>query len=229
MHVVIMGCGRVGSTLARSLEDRNHTVSHHRQQPRCLPAARARRSTGTKVTGLRLRPGRARPAAGIERPPAPSPRSAAATTPTSSRRGWRARAFGIEQRRGADLRPRPGRGLPAAAASPTVATVRWTADQVHAPAAARPAPEPELARPVGHRSAIDQVADAPSRWVGQRSRDVPGAVEQPRRLRSTRLGEGHAARPGGRCCRTGDVLHLVMARRRRPSGDLRRPSRTAGA
>ena len=27
MHVVIMGCGRVGSTLARSLEDRNHTVS----------------------------------------------------------------------------------------------------------------------------------------------------------------------------------------------------------
>src|SRR5215216_1924110 len=27
VHVVIMGCGRVGSTLARSLEDRNHTVS----------------------------------------------------------------------------------------------------------------------------------------------------------------------------------------------------------
>ena len=27
VHVVIMGCGRVGSTLARSLEDRDHTVS----------------------------------------------------------------------------------------------------------------------------------------------------------------------------------------------------------
>src|SRR4249919_1742644 len=27
VHVVIMGCGRVGSALARSLEDRNHTVS----------------------------------------------------------------------------------------------------------------------------------------------------------------------------------------------------------
>jgi Trk K+ transport system NAD-binding subunit len=27
VHVVIMGCGRVGSTLARDLEDRNHTVS----------------------------------------------------------------------------------------------------------------------------------------------------------------------------------------------------------
>src|SRR5204862_6663412 len=27
VHVVIMGCGRVGSTLARSLEDRNHTVA----------------------------------------------------------------------------------------------------------------------------------------------------------------------------------------------------------
>lgn len=27
MHIVIMGCGRVGSSLARSLEARNHTVS----------------------------------------------------------------------------------------------------------------------------------------------------------------------------------------------------------
>src|SRR5688572_28707469 len=27
VRVVIMGCGRVGSTLARSLEDRNHTVA----------------------------------------------------------------------------------------------------------------------------------------------------------------------------------------------------------
>src|SRR5690242_14023449 len=27
VHVVIMGCGRVGSTLARGLEYRNHTVS----------------------------------------------------------------------------------------------------------------------------------------------------------------------------------------------------------
>src|SRR3954451_14215741 len=27
VHVVIMGCGRVGSTLARSLEHRNHSVS----------------------------------------------------------------------------------------------------------------------------------------------------------------------------------------------------------
>ncbi|MCW2710495.1 MAG: TrkA-N domain protein, partial [Marmoricola sp.] len=50
VHVVIMGCGRVGSTLARSLEDRNHTVSVIDSNPdafrRLGPSF-----NGTKVTG----------------------------------------------------------------------------------------------------------------------------------------------------------------------------------
>ena len=50
VHVVIMGCGRVGSTLARSLEDRNHTVSIIDSNPdafrRLGPSF-----NGTKVTG----------------------------------------------------------------------------------------------------------------------------------------------------------------------------------
>src|SRR5690349_19170968 len=33
VHVVIMGCGRVGSTLARSLEDQNPTVSRIDNNP----------------------------------------------------------------------------------------------------------------------------------------------------------------------------------------------------
>ena len=51
VHVVIMGCGRVGSTLARSLEDRNHTVSIIDSDPdafrRLGPAF-----NGDKVTGF---------------------------------------------------------------------------------------------------------------------------------------------------------------------------------
>ena len=33
MHVVIMGCGRVGSTLAHTLEDRGHSVAVIDQNP----------------------------------------------------------------------------------------------------------------------------------------------------------------------------------------------------
>jgi trk system potassium uptake protein TrkA len=51
VHVVIMGCGRVGSTLARSLEDRGHTVSIIDSNPdafrRLGPSF-----NGTKVTGI---------------------------------------------------------------------------------------------------------------------------------------------------------------------------------
>ncbi|HNJ78468.1 MAG TPA: NAD-binding protein, partial [Marmoricola sp.] len=50
MHVVIMGCGRVGSSLAKALEDRNHTISVIDSNPdsfrRLGPAF-----NGTKVTG----------------------------------------------------------------------------------------------------------------------------------------------------------------------------------
>jgi trk system potassium uptake protein TrkA len=51
VHVVIMGCGRVGSTLAHALEDRGHTVSIIDSNPdafrRLGPSF-----NGTKVTGI---------------------------------------------------------------------------------------------------------------------------------------------------------------------------------
>src|SRR3954470_5328789 len=51
VHVVIMGCGRVGSTLAKSLEDREHDVSIIDSNPdafrRLGPSF-----NGTKVTGI---------------------------------------------------------------------------------------------------------------------------------------------------------------------------------
>ena len=51
MHVVIMGCGRVGSTLAGQLEKRNHSVAVIDQNPdafRRLGASYA----GSKITGV---------------------------------------------------------------------------------------------------------------------------------------------------------------------------------
>ena len=50
VHVVIMGCGRVGSTLARSLEDRNHTVSVIDSDPDAFRRL-GPMFNGTKVTG----------------------------------------------------------------------------------------------------------------------------------------------------------------------------------
>ena len=51
VHVVIMGCGRVGSTLAKSLEDRSHDVSVIDSNPdafrRLGPSF-----DGAKVTGI---------------------------------------------------------------------------------------------------------------------------------------------------------------------------------
>jgi trk system potassium uptake protein TrkA len=47
VHVVIMGCGRVGSTLARALEKRQHTVAVIDQN------ADAFRRLGPGFTGVR--------------------------------------------------------------------------------------------------------------------------------------------------------------------------------
>ena len=91
VHVVIMGCGRVGSTLARSLEDRNHTVSVIDSN---ADAFRRLGPTfgGTKVIGIGFDQTCCRRPA--SRRPTPSPPSPAATTPTSSPPGWPARPSG---------------------------------------------------------------------------------------------------------------------------------------
>ncbi len=51
VHFVIMGCGRVGATLARSLEDRGHTVAVIDQNPDAFRRLGAG-FEGTTVTGV---------------------------------------------------------------------------------------------------------------------------------------------------------------------------------
>ncbi len=121
-----MGCGRVGSTLARSLEDRNHTVSIIDSNPdafrRLGPSF-----NGTKVTGYGFDQA-VLTEAGIERADAFAAVSSGDNSNIIAARVAR-ETFGIQQvvARIYD----PGRAeVYQRLGITTVATVKWTADQV---------------------------------------------------------------------------------------------------
>jgi trk system potassium uptake protein TrkA len=126
VHVVIMGCGRVGSTLAHSLESRGHSVAVIDQDSdafrRLSPDFGGITVTGVGYDGDVLRQ------AGIERADAFAAVSSGDNSNIISARLAR-ETFGVsrvvariyDQRR-AQVYERLG--------IPTVATVRWTADRV---------------------------------------------------------------------------------------------------
>jgi trk system potassium uptake protein TrkA len=126
VHIVIMGCGRVGSTLAHRLEGRSHSVAVIDQDPEAFRRLGAD-FTGQTVTGL----GFDRDVlveAGIERADAFAAVSSGDNSNIISARVAR-ETFGVrrvvariyDQRR-AEVYERLG--------IPTVATVRWTADRM---------------------------------------------------------------------------------------------------
>ena len=126
MHVVIMGCGRVGATLAHNLQDRGHSVAVIDQDPtafRRLPGDFA----GSTVTGTGF-DREVLTAAGIERADAFAAVSSGDNSNIISARLAR-ETFGVsrvaariyDQRR-AEVYERLG--------IPTVATVRWAADRM---------------------------------------------------------------------------------------------------
>lgn len=126
MHVVIMGCGRVGSTLAQIMESRGYTVAVIDQNPdafRRLPAG----FEGRTVSGI----GFDRDVlmeAGIEEAEAFAAVSSGDNSNILSARVAR-ETFGVENvvARIYD----PGRAaVYQRLGIPTVATVRWTADQM---------------------------------------------------------------------------------------------------
>ena len=183
-----MGCGRVGSTLARSLEDRNHTVSIIDSNPdafrRLGPSF-----NGTKVTGYGFDQA-VLTEAGIERADAFAAVSSGDNSNIIAARVAR-ETFGIQQvvARIYD----PGRAeVYQRLGITTVATVKWTADQVLRrllPAGA----EPDFRDPSG-TIRLDQVP-IPETLGRSAHGEAPGAVQQPDRLdRPAR--RGHA--PGSR-------------------------------
>ncbi len=201
MHVVIMGCGRVGSTLARSLEDRNHTVAVIDSEPdafrRLGPSF-----NGEKVTGYGFdRDVLSR--AGIERAEAFAAVSSGDNSNIIAARVAR-ESFGIQQvvARIYD----PGRAeVYQRLGITTVATVKWTADQVLRrllPAGA----EPDFRDPSG-TIRVDHLL-APQAWIGHRS------VQFQEQSRSRiawidRLGEGMLP-TRETVIQEGDMLHLVI-------------------
>ncbi len=196
-----MGCGRVGSTLARSLEDRNHTVSIIDSNPdafrRLGPAF-----NGTKVTGYGFDQA-VLAEAGIERADAFAAVSSGDNSNIIAARVAR-ESFGIQQvvARIYD----PGRAeVYQRLGITTVATVKWTADQVLRrilPAGT----EPDFRDPSG-TIRVDQVR-VPDSWIGQRT--VLFQEQSASRIAwIDRLGEGMLPNRQS-VLQEGDIMHLVM-------------------
>ena len=126
MHIVIMGCGRVGSTVAHSLESRGHSVSIIDQNPDAFRRL-GPDFAGLTVTGM----GFDRTVlveAGVERADAFAAVSSGDNSNIISARLAR-ETFGVDRvvariydQKRAEVYERLG--------IPTVATVRWTADRM---------------------------------------------------------------------------------------------------
>ena len=196
-----MGCGRVGSTLAKSLEDRSHDVSIIDSNPdsfrRLGPSF-----NGTKVDGMGFDQ-MVLQRAGIEEADAFAAVSSGDNSNIIAARVAR-ETFGIQQ-----VMARiydPGRAeVYQRLGITTVATVKWTADQVLRrllPAGA----EPDFRDPSG-TIRVDHVPVTET-WIGQRTgkfQDQSGS----RIAWIDRLGEGMLPSRES-VIQEGDLLHLVM-------------------
>lgn len=222
MHVVILGCGRVGSTLAHSLEDLGHSVAIIDQNAdafrRLGPDFGGRRVTGFGFDRDTMRE------AGIEDADGFCAVSSGDNSNIISARVAR-ETFGIENvvariydPRRAEVYMRLG--------IPTVATVRWTADQM----LRRLLPEgaASLWRDPTGTIELDEVHLGQA-WIGHRLT----RLEEEAGVRVafvTRLGEGFIPN-GSTMIQEGDLVHVVL-----PSADRDRvsavfakgPTRTEG-
>lgn len=202
-----MGCGRVGSTLARSLEDRNHTVSVIDSEPdafrRLGPGF-----NGDKITGQGFDQ-EVLEKAGIRRADAFAAVSSGDNSNIIAARVAR-ETFGIQQvvARIYD----PGRAeVYQRLGITTVATVKWTADQVLRrllPAGA----EPNFRDPSG-TIRLDQLP-ASEAWVGHRTVLFQQQVGC-RIAWIDRLGEGILPHRDS-VIQEGDILHVVMREENAP-------------
>jgi trk system potassium uptake protein TrkA len=201
VHVVIMGCGRVGSTLARALEDRGHSVAVIDNNPDAFRRLGPGFS-GEKITGFGFDQ-KVLEAADIAGAGGFAAVSSGDNSNIISARVAR-EMFGIDNvvARIYD----PGRAeVYQRLGIPTVATVRWTADQILRRLLPHGA-EPEWRDPSG--SIRIAVIGAPEKWVGRRLTELEALGTRVAFL--TRLGEGVMTTPE-MVLQDGDLLHLVIA------------------
>jgi trk system potassium uptake protein TrkA len=205
VHVVIMGCGRVGSALAKELESLGHSVAVIDRDAGAFRRLAAD-FTGLKVTGV----GFDRDTlveAGIERAHAFAAVSSGDNSNIIAARVAR-ETFGLDNvvariydARRAAVYQKLG--------IPTVATVRWTSDQV----IRRLLPEGEATewRDPSGQVVLAELAYSPA-WVGQRitrlERDTGTRVAL-----LTRLGDGFLPHADS-LLQEGDLLHVTLAAER---------------
>jgi len=200
MHIVIMGCGRVGSTLAHILEDRDNTVSVIDRDPEAFRRLGSG-FKGDRVTGIGF--DRAvLTQAGIERADAFAAVSSGDNSNVIAARVAR-ESFGVRRvvariydPRRAEVYQRLG--------IPTVATVQWTADQMLRQMLPEGA-QPLWQDPTG-AVVLAEVAYS-DHWLGEKASALAEAGRTTIAFIS-RLGE--AMMPGpGTVLQEGDVLHVL--------------------
>ncbi len=208
MHIVIMGCGRVGSTLAHILEDRGNSVAIIDQDPEAFRKLRAS-FKGSRVTGV----GFDRDVlmqAGIDKSDAFAAVSSGDNSNIIAARVAR-ESFGIERVAARIYDPRRAE-VYQRLGIPTVATVRWTADQMLRKLLPEGA-EPLWRDPTG-KIVLAEVAVSP-RWFGEKIKTVEAAAGT-RIAFIDRLGEAMVPTPVT-VLQEGDVLHVIA-----PEGELDR-------
>jgi trk system potassium uptake protein len=200
VHIVIMGCGRVGSTLAHILEERGNSVAIIDRDPEAFRKLRSA-FKGSRVTGV----GFDRDVlvqAGIEQADAFAAVSSGDNSNIISARVAR-ESFGIERVAARIYDPRRAE-VYQRLGIPTVATVRWTADQMLRKLLPDGA-EPLWRDPTG-KVVLAEVATSP-RWLGQKIKEVEAAAGA-RIAFIDRLGEAMVPSPA-MVLQEGDVLHVI--------------------
>jgi trk/ktr system potassium uptake protein len=202
VHIVIMGCGRVGSTLAHILEDRGHSVAVIDQDPEAFRKLRSS-FKGKKITGIGFDQ-RVLEEAGIREAAAFAAVSSGDNSNVIAARVVR-ESFGVERVAARIYDPRRAE-VYQRLGIPTVATVRWTADQM----LRRLLPEGAEALwrdPTGEVVLAEVTYDP--RWVGEKVHALEEATGT-RVAFLTRLGEAMLPAPG-MVLQEGDVLHVIAA------------------
>ena len=200
MHIVIMGCGRVGSTLAHILEDQGHSVAVIDQD---ADAFRKLRSgfKGRKVTGY----GFDRDVlieAGIEEADAFAAVSSGDNSNIISARVVR-ESFGIQRVAARIYDPRRAE-VYQRLGIPTVATVRWTADQMLR--TLLPDGAESLWRDPTGKVVLAEVAYS-DRWLGEKIKLIEQATGA-RIAFISRLGQAIMPEPST-VLQEGDLVHVI--------------------
>jgi trk system potassium uptake protein len=201
MHIIVLGCGRIGSRLAMTLEAEQHTVAivdRDREAFRRLPD----RFTGRAVLGNIISRSVLEQAGIAEAGAVAAVSSGDNSNIVAARIARETYGIGSVVARIKD----PNRAaIYQRLGIPTVATVTWTTDQV----ARRLFPSRtsmDWTHPDGHLHLVER--EVPEAWVG---RDLAGlaGTEGFRLVAITRSGQGRIV-VGGEVAQRGDLLHLLV-------------------